>query len=199
MRELLLVSNGLGALADFIGEPRASIVFIPTAVNLDDDTWYVDEDRDYLRGLGYELTEFDLEGKGESEVTATLGEADVVYLAGGNTFYLLEKVLQSGLDKVLLDFLDHGGKYVGASAGAIIVGPSLEPFQSFDDPSVANLSSFAGLGLVDFVPLPHFTEDNTAYRQVIDTYEKKYRLVPLTDNQAIRVTGADYQVVESPT
>jgi dipeptidase E len=90
---------------------------------------------------------------------------------------------------------------VGASAGALIVGPSTEPVTQLDDPAEAPaLKSLAGLGFVDFVVLPHYGDETlSAYQAVIDEYGNRFELIPLRDDQAIVVEAdGSHRLVPSP-
>ena len=51
--------------------------------------------------------------------------SDVIYLAGGNTFYFLRNLRKSGLIPQLKKFVEQGGVLVGLSASAIIFTPNI--------------------------------------------------------------------------
>ncbi len=83
-----------------------------------------------------------------------------VYFGGGNTYRLLDKIYSSGFDKLLLNFIENGGIYYGGSAGAIVIGKSIETVLEEKD----KFYSFSkGLKLIgDFSLVCHFnkhTED----------------------------------------
>ncbi len=50
---------------------------------------------------------------------------DAVYVCGGTTEYLLERVLAAGFDKTLREGLENGPVYVGVSAGSIVCAQNL--------------------------------------------------------------------------
>lgn len=54
-----------------------------------------------------------------------LKEYDVVYLCGGKTEYLLERIRDTGFDKVLADYIEGNGIVLGVSAGSIIFANNL--------------------------------------------------------------------------
>jgi len=51
-----------------------------------------------------------------------LGDAGIVYIDGGNTFYLQKHISLTGLWDVLNSNLENGMLYMGCSAGAIVAG-----------------------------------------------------------------------------
>jgi peptidase E len=61
-------------------------------------------------------------------------------------------------------------------------------------------SSFEGLGIVNFFTLSHYgwaaTEAQNRY--IVETYGEKYRIVPITDEQAVMVDASGDHVVSSP-
>lgn len=204
MGRILLLSLGLGAIADFVGRPpdTVRVAFVPTAGDPFEDSSFVDRDRTLLQGLGYDVTDLDLKGQTQSTLKTALLDVDVLFIAGGNTFYLLRWARESGLDRVLPEALERGLLYVGASAGAIIAGPDAEPVVELDDPQAApELSSYKGLGIVDIVVLPHFGDEKylATYEAIIQRYKDTYTVIPLRNDQAI-VVEADgtHRVVPSP-
>lgn len=165
-----------------------SILFIPTGANPYESREWMEEDRDKLKEFGFKVSSFDLKDKTEKEVRIALDNVDIVFVSGGNTFYLLEKVRQSGFDKAVKDFIGKGKIYIGSSAGSVILGPNIEPMKYLDNSSKAPfLSDYSGMGLVDFVVLPHFDNKkyDEVYRKLISEYKDSYKLKPLKDDQAI--------------
>lgn len=85
--------------------------------------------------------------------------SDIIYLAGGNTFYFLKHLRASGLLPRLKSFAERGGVLAGLSAGAIMLTPNIElaaypPFEP--DENEVGLRNLKALGLVKFEFLPHF-------------------------------------------
>jgi peptidase E len=91
--------------------------------------------------------------------------------------------------------------YVGASAGAAIVGPSIDPIRTLDDAGAApGLASTNGMSLVNFVVLPHYGKEKylPRYEAIQKEYGQRYDLIPLTDQQAIWVSAdGTHAVIES--
>ena len=202
MNKILLISSGLEAIKDFVGRPPETLrmVFIPTAGNPDKDVWWIDKDRDVLTRMGFRYTELDLASTPTERLTESLNDVDLIYIAGGYTYYLLEQIRNTGFDTVLAKFMERGGLYVGASAGALIAGPDIEPCSSLDDPKYGpSLTSTKGIGLIDIVPMPHYdmSERSSAIEAIIAQYKDAYTVVPITDDEAIVYDGTDWHKVPS--
>ena len=108
---------------------------------------------------------------------ADLMASDVVYLAGGNTFYFLHHLRRSGLLEVIARFARRGGVVAGLSAGGILLTPhiGLAAYPDFDrDEDEIGLSTRArkALALVDFEFFPHFRRSGR-YRQALARYSER--------------------------
>jgi len=85
--------------------------------------------------------------------------SDIIYLAGGNTFYFLKHLRQSGMLKKLAEFAKRGGVIAGLSAGALIMSPTvkLAADQGLGpDENEVGIRNFKGMGLFRFEFSPHF-------------------------------------------
>lgn len=202
MKKLLLASSGLEYIKTFVNNDPAKLkmLFIATAGNLDSDAWWIDKDREVLSKMGFNITEMDISKSPRGKLEKALQNTDIVYVAGGNTFYLLKQIRDSGFDDLLTRYVENGVLYAGASAGALIAGLDIEPVSAIDEPEkVSNLASTKGLGWVNIVPVPHY--DMFSRTKAIDKINKKYasefELVLLTDDEAIVVEGDSWKVVAS--
>jgi dipeptidase E len=198
MKRLFLTSifaNVIEKFIEILPSPpdQLTAAFIPTAADPYEDKWFIDKDRNKLKERGFHLKDVDIKGKSKGELIAELEGMDIVFVAGGNTFYLLEKAKESGLYEIVKESVEKGVIYVGSSAGTILAGPTIEPAKDLDDPSQApGLKSFKGLDIVDFVVLPHFDKDKNGdrYRGIMKEYASEdYRFIALTDFEAIAVQG----------
>ncbi|MBU2103379.1 MAG: peptidase E, partial [Candidatus Omnitrophica bacterium] len=126
-------------------------------------------------------------------------KADIIFVSGGNVYYLLEKTIQSGFDKVVKQLINKGTIYVGSSAGSVLVCPTVEFVEDLDDRSLAKLDSYEGLGLVDFLLLPHYGEEKylERFNRIINKWKNKgYKIVPITNEQMVVVNGEKYEIIE---
>lgn len=161
------------------------------------DAPYVKEDERRLSELGFRtMVEIDLRNETEKSLNNKFKNFDVIFVEGGNTFYLLKYVRESGFDKVLKPFLDRGGIYFGVSAGSYIAGPDISGAQwkHLEDVNTVGLKDLRGLGLVDFLISPHYIPEHEA---IINENKDKvpYPIYALTDQQAISVDNDEIQFI----
>jgi dipeptidase E len=115
-------------------------------------------------------------GTARREAARTIRDSDVVYLAGGNTYYFLAHLRRSGLLDDLRRFAARGGVVAGLSAGALILTPSirLAGYPEFDrDANDVGLSQrhCRGLGLVGFEFFPHYRRSRR-YREALADFSR---------------------------
>lgn len=179
-----------------ISPNEATMAFIPTASDPEKDKGFVDKDKKLINEIGIKLQEVDLKNENENSLLEKLSQYEVIYVEGGNTFYLLDWVRKSGFDKVLRKLTDEGKIYVGVSAGSILVGPNIElsNWKHDWDKNIVNLQDLTGLNLVPFATSPHFVEED---RALLEEKSKtiSYPLVALNDTQAILVYDGNVKIV----
>ena len=195
MTKILLASDASALIEKVV--KGGNLAFIPTAADTYENKWWIKEDKIKLAKKGFDLTEIDLKRK------VSLKEFkyfDVVYVAGGNSFYLLEKMRESGFGRMIKKLVDREVTYVGSSAGAVVAGPSIWPIRFLDDPSKAKLKSFKSLNLVDFIPLPHFGNKKYSkpYKKVMKGLGKtNYKYVKIKENQAVLVKNGKVKIIRA--
>jgi len=204
--KLFLTSNGLShkklaqAFVDLVGKPASEtkIGFIPTAANVElgNKNWYVRQLVDLLQ-YGYTWIDvIDPSGGDVDDWRERLDAVDVVYLSGGNTFHLLNQIRKTGLGE-WLDANKDRKVYAGASAGSIVMTPSiavagLEP----GDENLAELTDLTGLGYVPFEIEPHC--DGPRMERMIDyTAESPNPLYAIDDLTAIQVVDEQVQEISA--
>ena len=63
--------------------------------------------------MGFNVEEIDIEGKTEAEVMKLLELKDIIFVEGGNTFYLLKAMRECNFEKVIRKLLKEGKVYIG--------------------------------------------------------------------------------------
>src|SRR3989338_1866853 len=193
MTSILLASDASALIEKAIKPGKTA--FISTAADTYKNKWWIKQDKKILTKKGFRLKEIRLNRKLS---LSELREFDIIYLAGGNTFYLLQKMRESGFRKIAGKLMESGVAYVGSSAGAAVAGPNIRCVRFLDDTSKSNLKSFKGLGLVDFIPLPHFGNKKYAkqYEKVMLDLEKtRYKYMKIKENQAVFVKNGKIKIV----
>ena len=105
-----------------------------------------------------------------------INEFDVMYMMGGNTFYLLNIIRKTGFDKNIKEFINSGKIYIGSSAGSEILGNSIDVAIGYDDNNV-NMTDFTGLKIVDGLIIPHCNRKEDFINKLKnETNEKLYLL-----------------------
>ncbi len=189
---ILLTSlfNAVGdKVASYIPE-HATVAFIPTAADVYDTKPWMEADRLKLQELGLAVEDYDIKNKTSELIYAELREKAVIFVSGGNSFYLLKHARASGFDTAVKKLVAEGKIYIGSSAGSILLGPTIEPVMALDNSEQAGtLDSYVGLGIVDFVVLPHYGKEKYAqrYEAIIREWSDKVSLKPLSDSQFIVV------------
>ena len=203
MAQLFLTSVGANVLDDILPHLNRApadlrVLFIPTAANVNEDKSYVLTDKNKLLSLGFHVTELDLSQKQPSEIRNVVRKSDIIYVAGGNTFYLLQEIRESGFDTMLKEFLGSGGIYIGSSAGSAVLCPSIEYIRQMDDPTLApRLKSFTGLQLVDFLVLPHYDDESLRekFTLIQQEYGAQHKILSITDNQFVFVNNGRIKIL----
>ena len=179
---------------------QMKVAFIPTAGDVYNKTPWIDDDRAKLLELGFQIDDVDIKNQTVEKLKEKLDNTDIIFVAGGNTIYLLEQMQKSKCMNLIRDKVNNGMIYIGSSAGSIIAGPSVETDKVYEDTEdyKVTLNSYDGLHLVDFVVIPHENKsDYVPYHQrILEQFKDKYQFKVLKDNQAILVSGNDTQLIE---
>ena len=130
------------------------VLYITTASDgeNDSDKSWMDEEYETILDLGFSkenIYEFKI---GQKEIN--INDFDVIYMMGGNTFYLMDMIRKYNFDTVIKKAMDNGIIYIGSSAGSIILGNSVEYALPFDENNV-DLKDFSGLRIIDGIIIPH--------------------------------------------
>ena len=87
---------------------------------------YIVREKNFFKENNYNYDELDIDSKNEDELRNILSKYEMVYVTGGNSFYLLKSIKDSGFDKVVKELIPKGLIYMGASAGSYVACPTIE-------------------------------------------------------------------------
>mgnify|MGYP001559596470 FL=1 len=147
--------------------------------------------------LGFNVEEIDIEGKTEAQVMKLLELKDIIFVEGGNTFYLLKAMRGCNFEKVIKKLLKQGKVYIGASAGSIVAGRTVKTAEWHGDKNTVGLKNLKGLNLVPFDIFPHYQPELAEFiKQKIKNPKKRAKkLKILTDDQAILFQGREVSLI----
>jgi len=147
-REIIRLSN----------KPGPNILFVPTASS--DSETYWKRFREYFGGFLKCRTDvlfLAREAPTRGQIETKIRWADIVYVGGGNTLYMMRVWRRLGVDRMLKAAHRRGTVLAGISAGAICWFESgHSDSMSFYDPQHWKYINVRGLGLVRGINCPHY-------------------------------------------
>lgn len=86
-----------------------------------------------------------------------LKKFNAIYIGGGNTWNLMQELIDSGFSQELVSYIKNGGVIYGGSAGAIVLGKNID---THDDENKINLKDTSGFNLLgDYSVACHYTNE----------------------------------------
>ena len=175
-----------------------TVAYIPTAANHEKIDFHVRHTQKVLLKMGLTVDELDISTAQYADIKEKLQRDDYIYVGGGNTFFLLQEMIRTGAGDIVKQQIEQGKIFIGESAGSILLAPNIEYSSDMDNPEAApDLHSYDGLNMIDFYPLPHINDltQRKAIKSITVKYESLIPLIPITNSQAILVTGTEKQIV----
>lgn len=176
MSRLLLLSSsnvhGFGYLDHAADELRdflagvERVLFVPFA--LADHEAYAAKVRERLAPLGLGVDSL----HATRDPVGAIGDADAMFVGGGNTFRLLKEMCRLGLMEVVRMRVAEGMPYVGSSAGTNLATRSIE---TTNDMPIVYPPTFVALGLVPFNINPHYLDADPSSTHKGETRETRIR------------------------
>lgn len=168
---LILCSNGLTSAAllqavrqQVQGSGRAALV-VTADYEYKEKNYHVPRCISELESMGLTAVCFDL----DEQRPELLLDYDVVEFIGGNPFYLLDCMRKCDCKKVL-QRLAQEKVLIGWSAGALVMGPSLELVNRYSpEMNFLNLTDLTAMELTEREVLPHYDKFLKRY----DRFEEK--------------------------
>lgn len=187
-------SKTMGKIATMLPQKPSNfnLAFIPTAGDpYGDDKPWMDADRKMLVDLGFKVEDFDLKNKTPEQTRETLKKFDVLFVAGGNTFYLLNEANKSGFTKIAKEMVQNGTIYIGSSAGSYLACPTIEASGwKRADRNIVGIVDLKAIGLVDYIVIAHY---EPKWVDAVEEGKKTtdLKVYTLTDQQFINSSGGD--------
>jgi len=202
LSRLLLLSNstnhGRGYLDHamdrvlaFLGSIRR-LVFVPFALH--DHDAYTAKVQERFAREGVEVLGLDPASAADVEA------AEAIFVGGGNTFRLLDRLERGGLLPAIRRRVGSGLPYLGASAGTNVACPTI---RTTNDMPIVQPRGFEALSLVPFQINPHYIDPDPASSHMGETREERIRefheenetpVVGLREGSWLRVEDGQWRV-----
>ncbi len=155
-------------------EKRTYALFVPTASH-DSKPYFNSFRKTYTSELNCKV-DVAIVTKGEmtiEHIAEKFQKADIVYVGGGDTAYMIEEWKKSGLDKLILDAYQRGVVICGLSAGAICWFERAHSDYMKMEGSSNEYAILDGYGLLEGVCVPHFSESSRieSWERIKDGYD----------------------------
>lgn len=121
----------------------------------------------------------------KAEPTFDFSPYQIIFVCGGNTFYLQKYARLARFEATVRQHLKNGGIYIGESAGSVLATPTTRLANSVaPDPNEVGTIYFTGFNLVPFEIFPHY---EMRYEAELQAYEQEHdvKVERLTDDQAL--------------
>jgi dipeptidase E len=177
---------------------KRSAAFI--ASQPDADRYYFSQAQELYKSFGVELdTYLDFESGFNKAVLDVVLNKPIVHLSGGNTYRFLHAIKSRGLSDILVKYAHAGGVFIGVSAGAMLLTPTIESAALCGDMNFVGLEDLTSLGLVSFMFYPHAVKQQTEIDKAKELVNsKKIEMYLCNDDESVVIVNNQVQVFGSP-
>ena len=202
---IYLTSNGITSkelLSHFKKNCRGGIAAIITtaSVALKEKDKNIPSVIEVMKTCGYKCEFYDI----EFDEPKKLLDFDLIYIIGGNPFYLLNQIKIKKFESVFCELYNKDTPIVGVSAGSMVFTNNINIVNLLDDRLNKNigLDNFNALGLVDFEICPHyemFRKQFDLFDEILETYIKETNPVfyKINDGGAICVNQEEISIIDA--
>lgn len=198
-KRLLLISNSTsygsgyldhcaGEIQDFLGSVEC-VLFVPFALH--DQDGYAAVARARFAQMGYRLESIH-ESKQPKDAVRS---AEALFIGGGNTFRLLNRLMEHDIAADICARVENGMPYIGTSAGSNVACATIK---TTNDMPIVEPPTFDALNLVRFNINPHYLDPDPSSTHKGETREQRIQefleendnvVVGLREGAWIRVEG----------
>jgi len=153
---------------------------------------YTEKAKNVFKILNLEIIDYTNEDLRES-----LEKCDGIFIGGGNTFLLLDKLYQYSLIDILKNKINSGIPYLGTSAGSNICGMTIG---TTNDMPIIHVKSLEALGIIDFNINPHYLDPIDGFEHMGESRETRINefhkfndqfVIGLREGSYLQVEGDD--------
>lgn len=165
------------------------LYFIPTASDVEEDKFYTCKSMDDFSAIGINPIWYALKYKTREQMAQELSDADVIWVNGGNTFYLLDMARKTGFMDIVDDLVRNKGiMYGGTSAGSILASPTIEAAGFGGEGADKNEVGITDLTSFNFVPFTaHVHYEPATEKSELLAHKKDVAIYAIQDGGAIEV------------
>lgn len=171
------IGNQKEELEKWIIENDNKICLIPNARDIYPESERkqlgIEKDAKELEEIGFKVTVISLKEyfKNPKQLKKDLQNFHAFYVIGGNTFTLRQAMYLSGFDEYLRELANESNYlYAGYSAGICVLAKELQGLEIVDSPNENPYNYdnviWEGLGLIDYLPLPHYQSDHPESKMI---------------------------------
>lgn len=173
-----------------------SVGYISSAA--DTDRYFYQYTQAMYQRVGLTVEDYvDFESGFSDEQLDTVLSHPIVHLSGGNTFQFLQGVQQRRVYNKLRNYAVEGGRFVGLSAGALLLTPDIAIASLVGDEAIFDVTNTHGLALVDVQFLPHVNaSDHSSLTEHSQTV--KHPVVLCDDHSALIWNAGQWEVIGEP-
>ncbi len=203
-KTLLLTSGGMPQMNDeitkLLQKPAydVTVAFINTASKPQEDKDYLNRDLEIMDEMGFNVEQVDIDAKKEAEVMRLLELKDIIFVEGGNAFYLLKSMRACNFERVIRKLLKLGKVYIGVSAGSMVAGRTIKTaLWKNADKNIVRLKDLRGLNLVPFDIFVHYDPEwaDVIKQKIKNPKKRAKKLRIITDDQGILVQGKEIDLI----
>ena len=162
-----------------------------------EDVYFVQKDFNTMKDMGFNVEELDIEGKNSMQIMDILRVKDIIYVEGGSAFYLIRVMRQCGFEAVIRKLLKEGIVYIGAGAGSIVAGKTIQTAEWTDKGDKFNIKDLRGLNILPFDVFVHYVPENAILinQKIPDQKKRQKDLKIICDGQALMIEGKDVDLI----
>lgn len=174
-----------------------TIGYMSSAV--DSDRYFYHYTKAMYARIGLSIGEYiDLEEGFHADTLSRILDCPMVHLSGGNTFQFLQGVQRRGVLEQLKHYAFQGGKFIGLSAGALLLTPDINVSVLAGDEATFAVENTKGVALADFQFIPHATTDHIQRIQAHSRHSE-HPIVLCDDFSAVLCIENTISSIGSPT
>ena len=172
------------------------VAYISTASKVVKDDAYAQNDVFIMNCLGFQVEEIDLAKIKPNQLESKLQHKQIVYVQGGNGFYLLKHARRTGFLQLCKQLVEKDKLiYIGKSAGSYLACPTLEVHTWSDKRwNRYGLTDLTTMNFVPFLIQAHYTPDQHDSLQP-HIAKSSYPVKLITNDQAILVQNKQIKVI----